>query len=74
MTNKRIHFLYIREHEYAGGAAAQHRSSREEVPHIQGQGQQPRGVSPRPRSGVVAKRSYPTFKVRSSSCALLEKP
>ena len=34
----------------------------------------PRGATPRPRSGVTARRSYPTSKVRSSGCALLEKP
>ena len=32
------------------------------------------GATPRPRSGAAAKRSYPTSKVRSSSCTLLEQP
>ena len=31
----------------------------------------PGGVTPCPGSGAAAERSYPTFKVRSSSCALL---
>ena len=30
-----------------------------------------RGATPHPRSGAVAERSYPTSKVRSSSCAFL---
>ena len=34
----------------------------------------PRGATPRPRSGVTARSSYPTSKVRSSGCALLEQP
>ena len=38
---------------------------REELPHVQGQEQQLRGVTPHPRSGAVAKRSYPMPKVRS---------
>ena len=32
------------------------------------------GGTPCPRSGVVTERSYPSLKVRSSSCALLEQP
>ena len=32
----------------------------------------PRGATPCPRSGAMAERSYPTFKVRSSGCTLLE--
>ena len=40
----------------------QHRSGQEELPQVQGQGQQPRGAIPHPRSGAVAKRNYPTFK------------
>ncbi|XP_005213765.1 leucine-rich repeat-containing protein 63 isoform X2 [Bos taurus] len=43
------------------------RSSQEELPHVRGQEQWPRGVIPRPRSGVMAERRYPTSKVRSSS-------
>ena len=34
----------------------------EELPLAQGQGQWPRGATPRLRSGVVARRSYPTSK------------
>ena len=33
-----------------------------------------RVATPRPRSGAVAEKSYPKFKVRSSGYALLEKP
>ena len=47
---------------------------REELPHIRGQGQQPRGATQRPRSGAGAGRSYPMSKVRSGGCALLEQP
>ena len=43
------------------------RSSQEELPHVRGQEQWPRGVTPRPRSGVVAERRYPMSKVRSGS-------
>ena len=60
--------------------------------HTQGQGQQPRGNTPLPRSSCCAGaggmrgatphsrsggsviRGYPSFKVRSSGCALLEQP
>ena len=52
--------------------------SREELPHAQSQGWQPRvqgamaqgqlrGTTPRPRSGVVAKRSYPTSQARAEA-------
>ena len=34
----------------------------------------PRGAIPRSRSGEVAVRRYPSSKVRSSGCALLEQP
>ena len=34
----------------------------------------PRGATPRSRSGGVAVRRYPSSKVRSSGCALLEQP
>ena len=37
---------------------------REELPHVRGQGRQPRGATPRPRSGAVAERSNPTSKQR----------
>ena len=33
----------------------------------------PRGAIPHPRSGAAAERSYPTAKVRSGGCALLER-
>ena len=67
-------------------------SSRKELSQAQGQGRQPRGATPRPRSGCctgtgrlrgatphsrsrgVAMRWYPSSKVRSSGCALLEQP
>ena len=41
-------------------------SSREVIPHVQGQEQPLRGDTPCPRSGAVAVRRYPTSKVRSS--------
>ena len=34
----------------------------------------PRGATPRSRSEEVARRRYPSSKVRSSGCALLEQP
>ena len=34
----------------------------------------PRGATPHSRSGGAAVRRYPSFKVRSSGCALLEQP
>ena len=34
----------------------------------------PRGATPRSRSGGAAVRRYPSSKVRSSGCALLEQP
>ena len=43
-------------------------SSREEQPH------RPRGDIPRSRSGWAVVRRYPSSKVRSSSCTLLEQP
>ena len=39
-------------------------SSRKELPHVGGQGQWPRGATPRLRSGAVAGRNYSMFKVR----------
>ena len=33
----------------------------------------PRGATPRSRSGGVVVRTYPSFKVRSNSCALLDR-
>ena len=41
---------------YPGG------DGREEQPHARGQGQQPRGATPRPRSGAAAGRTNPTSK------------
>ena len=41
-----------------------HKRGREELPHIQGQGQKPGGPHAR---GATAKRSYPTSEVRGSS-------
>ena len=38
----------------------------EEIPHIQSQEQQPRGGTPRPRSGEVAVRRYPMSNVRKN--------
>ena len=38
------------------------RSGGEELPHVRGQGQQPRWATPRPRSGAAARRSNPTSK------------
>ena len=64
----------------------------EELLHAQGQGRQPRGATPGPRSGgcvglggprgatprsrsgEAVVRRYSSFKVRSSSCTLLEQP
>ena len=37
-------------------------------------GRQPRGFTPRPRSGVVAKRSYPASKARGGSLEDLPHP
>jgi len=47
-------------------------SSQEEIPHVQGQEQWPRGDTPHPRSGAAAERRYPMSKVRSGGCALLD--
>ena len=49
-------------------------NGQEELPHVQGQGRQPRGATSCPRSGVVAERNYPTSKIRSSGYTLLEQP
>ena len=38
---------------------------REEIPHVQGQEPRPRGVTPCPRSGALAERTYPMSKVRN---------
>ena len=42
-------------------AATAHKHSREELPHVQGQGQKPGGTHAR---SAVTKRSYPTSEVR----------
>ena len=39
----------------------------EELPLVQGQGQQLRGPTQHPRSGAAAERSYPMSKVRGGS-------
>ena len=36
----------------------------EDLPNARGQGQQPRGATPRPRPGVADGRTYPTPKAR----------
>ena len=41
-------------------------SGREELPHLRGQGQRPRGASPPPRSGAAAEKSFPRSKDRGS--------
>ena len=41
--------------------------SREELPHIRGQGRQPRWATSRLRSGAAAGRSYPTPKARAAA-------
>ena len=38
--------------------------SRDELPHVRGQGQQPRRATPHLRSGAAAEMSYPMSKVR----------
>ena len=37
-------------------------SSQEELPHVRGQGRQPRGATPPPRSGEAAEKSNPMSK------------
>ena len=51
-----------------------HSSSREELPCVWGQGRWPGGATPCSRSRGVVVRRYPSSKVRSSGCALLEQP
>ena len=59
----------------AWAAATVQKRSWEELPHVRGRGsgwecqaamvqEQPKGATPRPRPGAVARRSYPTSKVR----------
>ena len=73
-----------------GGCDRCTKRSREELPHARGQGRRPGGPTPRPSSGGctggprgaiprrmsgrAAVRRYPSSKVRSSGCALLEQP
>ena len=49
-------------------------SGQEELPHVQGQQLWARGDTPCPQWGALALRRYPMSKIRSSSCALLERP
>ena len=62
----------------AGCDRPRQKHGREELPHVRGQGQQPRGATPHLRSGVVAEsarlhgprkaeRNYSMFKVRRGS-------
>ena len=44
-----------------------HRNSREELPHIQGQGRRPGGATPLLRSGAATKKSDPMSKARDGS-------
>ena len=41
--------------------------SQEELPYVWGQGQPPRGATPRPKLGAAADRSYPTSEARGGS-------
>ena len=54
------------------------RNGLEELPHVRGGGCAgaggPRGATPRSRSGGSVVRRYPSSKVRSSGCTLLEQP
>ena len=43
------------------------RNSQEELPHVRGQRLQRRGATPRPRSGAVARGSYPPPEARDDS-------
>ena len=43
------------------------RNSQEELPHVRGQRLQWRGATPRPRSGAVARGSYPPPEARDDS-------
>ena len=55
------------------GATPRPRSgSRQELPHVQGASGGPRGSIPCSRLGGLAMRRYPSSKVRSSGCPLLE--
>ena len=42
-------------------------TGQDKLPHARGQGCEPRGATPRSRSGAVAKRCYPMPKVRGGS-------
>ena len=61
----------VTPHPRSGAAAKsarlrRRRNSREELPHVRGQGQWPGGATPCPRSGVAAERSYLASHVRGS--------
>ena len=53
------------------GAAVERSNAKSKEQWLHGAGG-PRGATPRSRSGGVAVRRYPSSKVRSSGCALLE--
>ena len=62
-------------------AATAHKRGREELRQVQGAvaarapgAGGPRGAIPRSMSGGAAVRRYPSSKVRSSGCTLLEQP
>ena len=55
-------WVYLRG---TGAGAARGRSGQEELPHVLDQGRWPRGASARPRSGEVAKRSYPMSRIKA---------
>ena len=48
----------------AGRTPCPRGSGQKELPHVRGQGQQPRGATPHLRPGAVAGRSYPRSKDR----------
>ena len=47
-------------------AVTVHKGSQEELPRAQGQGQRPRGATPRLRSGATAVKRDPMSKVRQT--------
>ena len=63
LTKSIISFTICYRISQARAAATAHKRSREELPHLQGQGQKPGGPYAR---RVAAKRSYPTSEVRGS--------
>ena len=61
----------VTPHPRSGAAAKsarlrRRRNSREELPHVRGQGQWPGGATPCPRLGAAAERSYLASQVRGS--------